>query len=369
MRKMNKIGAIALAAVLACSAFVLPEVYAADSVKTGETCSLEVNCNIQVDPLDLVNIADDDKYVDLIDNSVIVNLYRVADITVTGKYTPVVDGLSDLENVNHETTASEWLKLAAEAKTLVKNVEPTATAKAMDGSVTFTDLKTGMYLIDAERLLTPEHRYEFTPYLISLPNNYYYDIAGSVAEGEEIPETADLWEYNLTDELAVGLKPAKMERYGYLKIEKDVGALNVTTPGEIFVYEITATLTENDVVYNNVVSINYKEQGGKNYVFVGPIVAGAEIRVDEVYTGGSYIQSGVNAPEILKIQAEEYFDDCDTLDDARKAAAGISEESIESELVFKFTNEHNNIPKGSTGVVNTISPDLPKGMVQEFQGQ
>ena len=364
MRRIKKGSALALAAALLCSVFVLSEVYAANSVNTNETCSLEVNCNIQVDPLDLVNIADADKYVDLIDNSVIVNLYRVADIAVTGKYTPVVDGLSDLENVNHETTASEWLKLAAEAKTLVKNVEPTATAKAMDGSVTFTDLETGMYLIDAERLLTPEHRYEFTPYLISLPNNYYYDIAGSMAEGE-----ADQWEYNLTDELAVGLKPAKMERYGYLKIEKEVEALNVTTPGEIFVYEITATLTENDVVYNNVVSINYKEDGGKNYVFVGPIVAGAEIRVDEVYTGGSYIQSDVSAPEILKIQAEEQFDDCDTLDDAREVAAEISEESIESELVFKFTNEHNNIPKGSTGVVNTISPDLPTGMVQEFQGQ
>ena len=68
MSKKRKIGAVVLAAMLVCSVFVLPEVYAANSVKTNEKCSLEVNCNIQVDPLDLVNIADADKYVDLINN-------------------------------------------------------------------------------------------------------------------------------------------------------------------------------------------------------------------------------------------------------------------------------------------------------------
>ena len=366
-KRMKKVSALILAAALLCSAFVLPEVYAADSVKTGEKCSLEVNCNIQVDPAELIDIAADKKYEDLSTNSVIVNIYRVADITVVGKYKPVagMETLSALENVSSETAASEWMELAIEAKLLVEDSEPTATAKAMDGSVTFTDLETGMYLIDAQRMLTPEHRYEFTPYLISLPNNYYYDIAGSLEDGAEISETADEWKYDLTGELAVGLKPSRLQRYGYLKIEKDVSVMNIETPGEVFAYEITASL-DDEVVYNNVVSVDYNK---KDYVFVGPIIAGAEVEVEEVYTGGSYLQTDVVMPDTMKIQAEEHFDDCDTLDKAKEVAATLAEESIESELVFTFTNEHNNVPNGATGVVNTISPDLPQGMIQEYQGQ
>lgn len=369
-RRMKKIGACVLAFVLVCSAFVLPEVYAAIGVvQPKEGCSLQVKCTIQNDTA--WNPVAKDKYLsELEDNAVEVKLYKVASIAVTGAYTALSD-FADLDlskqKINSATDAETWQELAALAKKSVedKGLQTTLVgATGKEGTYTFEGLDIGLYLVMASKESTNRYRYEFSPYLVSLPSNNYYKIAKAATEAnppQEIPTNADEWIYNLTEDNAVGLKPARFPRYGYLKIEKDVPTLNIETPGEVFVYEVTATL-DNKVVYNDVVAIDYNE---KHYAFVGPILADAEVAVEEVYKGASYTQVSSSALNTI-IQAETYFDDCKTFEEVKEKAALIVEDDIKNELIFKFTNEHNNVPNGGTGVVNAISPS---GMTQDYQGQ
>lgn len=370
MRKMKKIGAIILAAVLVCSAFVLPEVYAAIGVVQPEGgCSLQVECTIQND-IEWNPVAEDKYLSELESNAVEVKLYKVASIAVTGAYTALSD-FSDLDlskqKINSATNAATWQELAQKAKKDVVNKELETSyigSTGESGTYTFTGLDIGLYLVMASKESTNRYRYEFSPYLVSLPSNNYYKIAKAASEAnppQAIPENADEWIYNLTGDHAVGLKPERFPRYGYLKIEKDVPTLNIETPGEVFAYEITATL-DNKVVYNDVVAIDYNKQ---HYAFVGPILADADVVVEEVYKGASYTLVSSSALNTI-IQAETYFDDCKKIEEVKEKAEEIAEDDIENELIFKFTNEHNNVPNGGTGVVNTISPN---GMTQDYQGQ
>lgn len=369
MRRMKKVSALILAVSLLCSAFVLPEVYAAVGIDSTKKCSVQVNCKIQNDTA--WNELSGEKYLsELETNAVEVKLYKVANISVTGKYTEL-DDFSELDlsdtRINSETSAATWQELAAAAKTaVVDKALETELVKSTgeEGTCTFTDLDQGLYLVMASKESTNRYRYEFSPYLVSLPSNNYYKIAKAASEAnppQVIPENADEWIYNLTGDNAVGLKPERFPRYGYLKIEKDVPTLNIETPGEVFVYEVTATL-DNKVVYNDVVAIDYNKQ---HYAFVGPILADADVVVEEVYKGASYTLVSSSALNTI-VQAETYFDDCKKIEEVKEKAALITEDDIENELIFKFTNEHNNVPNGGTGVVNAISPS---GMTQDYQGQ
>lgn len=369
MRRMKKVSALILAVSLLCSAFVLPEVYAAVGIDSTKKCSVQVNCKIQNDTA--WNELSGEKYLsELETNAVEIKLYKVANISVTGKYTEL-DDFSELDlsdtRINSETSAATWQELAAAAKTaVVDKALETELVKSTgeEGTCTFTDLDQGLYLVMASKESTNRYRYEFSPYLVSLPSNNYYKIAKAASEAnppQVIPENADEWIYNLTGDNAVGLKPERFPRYGYLKIEKDVPTLNIETPGEVFVYEVTATL-DNKVVYNDVVAIDYNKQ---HYAFVGPILADADVVVEEVYKGASYTLVSSSALNTI-VQAETYFDDCKKIEEVKEKAALITEDDIENELIFKFTNEHNNVPNGGTGVVNAISPS---GMTQDYQGQ
>ena len=112
-KKKKKVSALILAASLLCSAFVLPEVYAAVGVKTDEKCSLQVNCNVQmqIDKETAAATPYNPVYGELKTETITVNLYKVADITVTGKYTvvPAFASLTDLEDaakINSEASAA-----------------------------------------------------------------------------------------------------------------------------------------------------------------------------------------------------------------------------------------------------------------------
>lgn len=353
MRRMKKIGAIVLAAVLVCSAFVLPEVYAAVGVEEPEEgCSLQINCNVQ--------------------NEIKINIYKVADIQVTGKYEPVagLSGLDGLKSVNSETKAKTWQELAAAAKAAVKaaNMDPTRSAENVVGSVTFTELPTGMYLIDAQRLLTPEYRYEFTPYLISLPNNYFYSSGN------------DAWDYDLIDNdtsdegveettnHAIGLKPQQFDRFGYVIIKKELTNYDETNPSAVFVFEVKA-VKDDDVVYNDVVALDFTAPGS-DWVKVGPIKAGATVTVTEVYQGANYIQDSVAfSDNPFVIRAESIWDDWDIYTDTEKETQKVELAKIRpADITAAFTNKHNDVPNGGTGVVNTFTAGS-QSVVQGYQGQ
>lgn len=378
-KRMKKVSALILAASLLCSAFVLPEVYAAKGVATDTKCFLEVICNVQVDPETLEDIAEKDVLGEVYTNAVTVNLHKVADITVTGKY-EAIEAFADLDAalraVNDKTKASEWQSLAAEAKKLASDATLSAT-KDIVSYDKFENLDTGMYLVDAQELITPEYRYEFTPYLISLPNNYYYDIADATVEGTAIPETADEWIYNLVGEHAVGLKPQQFDRFGYVVIKKNLTNFDIKDPSDVknpsavFVFEVKAEKDE-DVVFNDVVAIDFYA-AGEDWVKVGPIKAGATVTVTEVYQGANYEKDGevVLSDNPFVIKAELAWDEWDTLKNEEKQA--LQRELLSKiepvDIIATFENKHNDVPNGGTGVVNTFTAGESWGLAQEYQGQ
>lgn len=379
-KRMKKVSALILAVSLLCSAFVLPEVYAAVGVeKPKNGCSLQVNCGVQIkvtdneDKTDVLLEPYDPIYSEVSSDEVKINIYKVADIQVTGKYKPVAQfsGLTELENVSYITKAKDWQDFAATAKNIVDNskIQPTKTGLTKNGSITFTGLEMGMYLIDAQQLLTAEYRYEFTPYLISLPNNYFYETEN------------DDWDYELVDEDAVGLKPQQFNRYGYLVIDKKLADYNVTNPSAVFVFEVAAKKA-GELVFNDVVAIDFAGVGSDS-VKVGPIVAGAEVTVKEVYQGAGYEQVSVQPEGSQIIVANTYWDDCDDYREASKKSMEslpVVDKTVTLQnktfVKYTFTNQHNDVPNGGTGVVNTFTVEetATEGKFiwdasQEFQGQ
>ena len=379
-KRMKKVSALILAASLLCTAFVLPEVHAAVGVeKPKNGCSLQVNCGVQIkvtdneDKTDVLLEPYDPIYSEVSSDEVKINIYKVADIQVTGKYKPVAQfsGLTELENVSYITKAKDWQDFAAAAKNIVDNskIQPTKTGLTKNGSITFTGLEMGMYLIDAQQLLTAEYRYEFTPYLISLPNNYFYETEN------------DDWDYELVDKDAVGLKPQQFNRYGYLVIDKKLADYNVTNPSAVFVFEVAAKKA-GELVFNDVVAIDFAGVGSDS-VKVGPIVAGAEVTVKEVYQGAGYEQVSVQPEGSQIIVANTYWDDCDDYREASKKSMEslpVVDKTVTLQnktfVKYTFTNQHNDVPNGGTGVVNTFTVEetATEGKFiwdasQEFQGQ
>ena len=103
------------------------------------------------------------------------------------------------------------------------STKPTAEVSLTDGEGKAEDLATGLYLVLADKAQTTNYEYTFTPYLISLPNNYYYQTGD------------DEWVYELSE---VVLKPEQTPRYGSLVIDKTVRDFNATSGAQAtFVFQ------------------------------------------------------------------------------------------------------------------------------------
>ncbi len=210
------------------------------------------------------------------------DVYKVADITEeavydTTNYTDFAD--LELEKVSSTTTAEEWAQMAENAMETVENkrIEPTENVKvtkpagATKSTGVIRELETGMYLVQAETVQSNEYTYDFTPYLVSLPNNYY---------SKEKPD--DTWVYDVT----TGMKPQQTLRYGDLEIVKDLTEYNASLKDALFVFQVEGT-RNGEQVYSDVVSIKFNQAGEKS-VLVKHLPAGTQVTVKEVYAGGSY---------------------------------------------------------------------------------
>ena len=175
------------------------------------------------------------------------------------------------------------------------------------------DLDTGMYLVQAETVQTSEYTYDFTPYLVSLPNNYY---------SKENPD--DSWVYDVT----TGMKPQQTQRYGDLEIVKDLTEYNASLKDALFVFQVEGT-RHGEQVYSDVVSIKFNQAGEKS-VLVKHLPAGTKVTVKEVYAGGSYSNTSGDTQETV-IVAEGVTDN----------PASVS-----------FTNTYNGKLIPGTGIVN-----------------
>lgn len=311
-KRIKTAGALTLAAITVLSAAGLSSVYGALGVETDRKCSLTFTLD------------DDTEFADLRDLEIPVDVYKVADITEeavydTTNYTAFAD--LGLENVSSTTTAEEWAQMAEKAMKTVKDdgITPTADVKvtkpegAAESTGVIRDLETGMYLVQAETVQTSEYTYDFTPYLVSLPNNYY---------SKENPD--DTWVYDVT----TGMKPQQTQRYGDLEIVKDLTEYNASLKDALFVFQVEGT-RHGEKVYSDVVSIKFNQAGEKS-VLVKHLPAGTKVTVTEVYAGGSY---------------------SNTSGDTQKTEI-VAEGSTDNPASVSFTNTYNGKLIPGTGIVN-----------------
>lgn len=279
-KRIKTAGALTLAAITVLSAAGLSSVYGALGVETDRKCSLTFTL-------------DDTEFAELRDLEIPVDVYKVADITEeavydTTNYTDFAD--LELEKVSSTTTAEEWAKMAEKAMETVENkgIKPTEKVKVTkpEGATKSTgvirDLETGMYLVQAETVQSNEYTYDFTPYLVSLPNNYY---------SKEKPD--DTWVYDVT----TGMKPQQTQRYGDLEIVKDLTEYNASLKDALFVFQVEGTRNGKQV-YSDVVSIKFNQAGEKS-VLVKDLPAGTKVTVKEVYAGGSYSNTSGDTQETV----------------------------------------------------------------------
>lgn len=313
-KRIKTAGALTLAAITVLSAAGLSNVYGALGVETDRKCSLTFT-------LDETEFDDDE----LRGLEIPVKVYKVADITEEAQYDTT--GYADfaglgLKNVSSTTSAEEWAQMAEDAMKIVKakeEIASTADVKVTkpEGATEFTgvinNLETGMYLVQAETVQTSEYTYDFTPYLVSLPNNYY---------SKENPD--DTWVYDVT----TGMKPQQTQRYGDLEIFKDLTKYNASLKDALFVFQVEGT-RNGEQVYSDVVSIKFN-QAGKKSVLVKHLPAGTKVTVKEVYAGGSYSNTSGDTQETV-IVAEGVTDN----------PASVS-----------FTNTYNGKLIPGTGIVN-----------------
>ena len=311
-KRIKTAGALTLAAITVLSAAGLSSVYGAYGVETNKKCSLTFTLD------------DDTEFAELRDLEIPVDVYKVADITEeavydTTNYTDFAD--LGLEKVSSTTTAEEWAQMAEKAMETVevKGIAPTADVKvtkpagAAESTGVINNLETGMYLVQAETVQTSEYTYDFTPYLVSLPNNYY---------SKENPD--DTWVYDVT----TGMKPQQTQRYGDLEIVKDLTEYNASLKDALFVFQVEGT-RHDEQVYSDVVSIKFNQAGEKS-VLVKHLPAGTKVTVTEVYAGGSYSNT---SGETQKTEI---------------VAEGITDKPAS----VSFTNTYNGKLIPGTGIVN-----------------
>ena len=322
MNKRLKQGSTFLLAVaLTFPLLTLPGAKAANAIDTDAECSIQF---------------DIDGNSELLSASIPVNLYKVASVDVSGNYTATGTfaklDLSSVSADNLDTAAATWSERAAEAKKLLKDdTEPTTTVTLTQGRGTATGLNTGLYLVDTPKVITPNYTYTFTPYLVSLPTNNYYN-------GKD---ASDNWIYDLTKEMnsAVGLKPEEHVRYGDLVISKELVDHNATFGNNAtFVFQIDIR-TLDEKTETRIEELTFSAAGDDS-VTITKIPAGSHVKVTEVYSGASY--------ELASAKSQE----TDIIANPEK----------ETEVEFKpaevsFINKHDGRTNGGYGVKNNFKLD------------
>lgn len=309
-KKLKKGSALALALVLTLSTVVMSKVQAAISIETDRQCSVKFELDAVYPELSGENM------------TIPVRMYKVADVNQYGEYQTLA-GFEDLklDSISSKTTAQEWEEKAKSAVKAVEENQTEATAfdNLIGGKGSVDGLSVGMYLVEAEEVQSPYYTYSFTPYLISLPNNYYYQTGD------------DEWVYELSE---VVLKPEQTPRYGSLVIDKTLRDFNATSGAQAtFVFQIDITTLEGKTE-SRVEAMTMGADEESQQLTIDQIPAGASVRVRETYSGASYTQVS-DDPDDVTIFADE--------------AVRVS-----------FENAHDGRPNGGYGVKNNFKLDENK---------
>lgn len=261
--KIKKGSAWLLALTFMLSGLICSTVQAAAGIETDRVCSVSFVLDGDIE----------EEFIELKSLPVSVKLYRVAEVDASGRYT-ALKGYEELglDKISSETTAADWEVMGKKASETAKELqaEPDAENTLENGAGRIEGLAVGMYLVEADAIRSQEYEYKFTPYLLSLPNNYY-SAGGS-----------DEWVYDVT----AGLKPGKEALLGSLVIDKTLSSYNSTLGPATFVFKVEAE-KDHEILYSNVVSLVFDGTGTKSLT-IDKLPAGAQVTVTEVYSGASY---------------------------------------------------------------------------------
>ena len=316
-KRLNQGSTFLLALALAFPLLTLPGARAANAIETDRKCS--VSFSVSGEGNELADPGTDIK----------VNLYKVADVDVSGNYT-ATGAFTELDvssvRADNNDAASEWAERAKKAKEkLSDSVKPVDTVTLTGGIGNKGGLDTGLYLVDTPEVVTTNYTYTFTPYLVSLPTNNYYSSGN------------DDWIYNLTDTNAIGLKPEEHARYGDLVINKTLANHNATTGKKAtFVFQIDITPLKSDKTETRIESLDF-EAAGNSSVTITKIPAGAKVTVKEVYSGASYKLTSANDQKTTIVATDR---------GATNTPASVS-----------FTNDIDDNMNGGYGVRNNFKLD------------
>ena len=279
------------------------QTYAANAVEVNAKCSITVSVGIGKG-----GDAQNSEYVsDFNAMSIPVDIYRVAEVDVTGQKFTTIDPFEsvDLSDIKSDTTAEKWLEKAKEAakKENLDRVDENNKWRETitSGTARFEGLPTGMYLVVPEATYNTDYttRYTFTPYLTALPGNPYATAGG---DGNGYGQGADEWVYDTE----IGLKPEAEPQFGHLEIRKELLNYNETLGQTTFVFSVEAIDadgnllydSENKPVYSEVVSTTHEGLAAET-VTLDKIPAGVTVRVTEIYSGASYEIEGAVSQDVL----------------------------------------------------------------------
>lgn len=266
-----------------------------------------------------------------------VSIYRVASVSSSGQYTAAdANAFSGLNfgSITSGAHAADWMALAKSVKERIdqNKIAATKTGTMTKGSITFSGLETGMYLIAPDRTYSGDYskQYTFTPYLAALPNSAYTTTGTG----------SDAWRY----EIEVGLKAEQTPLTGKLVVTKTLQNYNETLGKTTFVFEITGKDSSGKVVYSNVISTTHSGPGSQS-VTIPNLPAGLTITVKEVYSGASYTPVG-------SASGDAYI----YSDEAIQNGAGKPAE-------VTFTNKYDGGNRGGYGVTNRFQSDGRNGWI------
>lgn len=239
--------------------------FGAGEIDTGKLCT--------------VTFRIEEEYTELKGQEIPVALYKVAEVDPYGRYTPAAGYESlkaPLQNVSSATTADDWKTMAEQAASLQETGSLEA-ARTVNLGETAEELQTGLYLVRVEPVESETCIYQFTPYLIALPDN----------ERGRDEEAEDAWIYE------VSVKPELTDRYGSLEVQKTLVRYNQTLGPVTCIFQIEGE-KDGRLVYSDVVSVTFDSPGTRS-IRIPRIAAGARVTVTEVYSGAGYAAQGASS--------------------------------------------------------------------------
>lgn len=154
------------------------------------------------------------------------------------------------------------------------------------------------------------HIYTYAPELAAVPGR---QIAGTDGTIQNTTGGNGPWIYRM----AVTLKPEETPRYGKLEIIKQLGSYEMSREAT-FIFQVDAVLNGENV-YSNVIPVTFTSAGEKK-VLVDRIPAGAQVTVEEIYSGANYKvesaklqmpQQTISVQEVVSVTFVNNYDETD----------------------------------------------------------